>query len=52
MGIIGTEGIVLYHDGMTTRSSCQNVGDFDKFSFKKLLKCRRKKLVLMVYARV
>ena len=34
MGIIGTEGIVLYHDGMTTRNSCENEGDFDKFSFK------------------
>ena len=50
--IIGTDGIVWYHDGMTTGSSCENEGDFDKFSSKKLLKCKRKKLILVVYARV
>jgi hypothetical protein len=33
--IIGTNGIVWYHDGMTTGSSCENEGDFDKFSSKK-----------------
>ena len=32
--IIGT-------DGMTTGSSCENEGDFDKFSSKNLLKCKR-----------
>ena len=41
--IIGTDGIVWYHDGMTTGSSCENEGDFDKFSSKKLLRCKRKK---------
>ncbi|KIM72434.1 hypothetical protein PILCRDRAFT_81891 [Piloderma croceum F 1598] len=41
--IIGTDGIVWYHDGMTTRSGCENDGDFDKFSSKNLLKCRGKK---------
>ena len=50
--IIGTDGIVWYHDGMTTGSSCKNEGDFDKFSSKKLLKCKGKKLILVVYARV
>ena len=50
--IIGTDGIVWYHDGMTTRSGCENDGDFDKFSSKNLLKCRGKKLILVVYARV
>jgi hypothetical protein len=39
-------------DGMTTRSSWENEGDFDKFSSKKLLKCKRKKLISVVYARV
>jgi hypothetical protein len=50
--IIGTDGIVWYHDGMTTGSSCENEGDFDKFSSKKLLRCKRKRLILVVYARV
>jgi hypothetical protein len=50
--IIGTDGIVWYHDGMTTGSSCENEGDFDKFSSKNLLKCKGKKLILVVYARV
>ena len=40
--IVGTDGTVWYHDGMTTGSSCENEGDFDKFSSKKLLKCKRK----------
>jgi hypothetical protein len=50
--IIGTDGIVWYHDGMTTGSSCENEGDFDKLSSKNLLKCKGKKLILVVYARV
>jgi hypothetical protein len=50
--IIGTDGIVWYHDGMTTRSSCENEGDFDKFSSRNLLKYKGKKLILVVYARV
>jgi hypothetical protein len=50
--IIGTDGIVWYHDGITTRSSCENEGDFNKFSSKNLLKCRGKNLILVVYARV
>src|SRR5882724_7842651 len=50
--IIRTDGNVWYHDGMTSRSSCENEGDFDKFSSKNLLKCRGKKLILVVYARV
>src|ERR1700683_2627242 len=50
--IIGTDGIVWYHDGMTTGSSCENEGDFDKFSSRNLLKCKGKKLILVVYARV
>ena len=44
------ELIVLY--GMTTGSSCENEGDFDKLSSKNLLKCKGKKLILVVYARV
>src|ERR1700692_2170789 len=36
--IIETDGIVWYHDGITTGNSCENEGDFDKFSSKKLLK--------------
>ena len=43
--IIGT-------DGMTTGSSCENEGDFDKLSSRNLLKCKGKKLILVVYARV
>jgi hypothetical protein len=50
--IIGTDGIVWYHDGMTTGSSCENDGDLDKFSSGNLLKCKGKKLILVVYARV
>jgi len=40
--IIGT-------DGMTPRSSCENEGDFDKFFLTNLLKCKGKKLILVVY---
>src|ERR1700732_1730913 len=47
--IIGTDGIVWYHDGMTIGSSCENVGDFDKFFSRNLLKCKGKKLILVVY---
>ena len=50
--IIGNDGIIWYHDGMTTGSSCENEGDFDKFSSKDLLKCKGKRLSLVVYARV
>jgi hypothetical protein len=50
--IIGTDGIVWYHDGMTTGSNCENDGYFDKFSSNNLLNCRGKKLILVVYARV
>ena len=50
--IIGSDGMVWYHDGITTRSSCENEGDFNKFSFKNLLKCSGKNLILVVYARV
>src|ERR1700692_3500762 len=50
--IIGTDGIVWYHDGMTTGSSCENEGDFDKLSSKTLLQRKGKKLILVVYARV
>jgi hypothetical protein len=31
-GIIGSNGSVWFHDGMTTGSGCENEGDFDKFS--------------------
>ena len=50
--IIGTDGIVWYHDGMTTGSNCENDGCFDKFSSSNLLNCRGKKLILVIYARV
>ena len=50
--IIGTDGMVWYHDGITTRSSCENEGDFTKFSSKNLLKCKGKNLILVMYARV
>jgi len=49
--IIGSDGIVWYHDGINTGSSCENEGDFDMFSSRNLLKCRGKKLILVVYAR-
>jgi hypothetical protein len=49
---IGTDGIVWYHDGITTGSSCENEGDFDKLSSRNLLKCKGKELILVVYARV
>jgi hypothetical protein len=44
--IIGTDGIVWYHDGMATGSSCENEGDFDKFFSRNLLKCKGKKIDL------
>jgi hypothetical protein len=50
--IIGTDGIVWYHDGITTGDSCENEGNFDKFSSRNLLKCKGKKLILVVYGRV
>jgi hypothetical protein len=46
------ELMAWYHDGITTRSSCENEGDFNKFSSKNMLKCRGKNLILVVYARV
>jgi hypothetical protein len=50
--IVGNDGNVWYHDGITTGSACENEGDIEKFSSKKLLRCRGKQLVLVVYARV
>jgi hypothetical protein len=50
--IIRIDGNVWYHDGMITGSSCQNEGDFNKFSSRDLLKCKGKKLILVLYARV
>ena len=50
--IIGNDNNVWYHDGMITGSTCENEGDFDRFSTKKLLKCKGKRLLLVVYARV
>ena len=40
--IIGTDGIVWYHDGLTTGGSCESKGDFDKLSSRNLLKCKGK----------
>ena len=50
--IIGNDNNVWYHDGMTTGSTCENQGDFDSFSTKELLKCKGKRLLLVMYARV
>ena len=50
--IIGTDGIVWYHDGMTTGSSCESQREFDKLFSRNLLKCKGQKLILVVYARV
>src|SRR6267154_3540018 len=50
--IIGSDNMVWYHDGITTRSNCENEGDFDKFSSRNLLKCKGRNLILVVYARV
>jgi len=50
--MIGTDEIVWYHDGMTTGSTCQNEGDFDKFSNKKMMENKGKVLAMVVYARV
>ena len=44
----------MYYDnvwcdnGMTTRNTCECEGNFDAFSFKKLLKCTMKRLLLVV----
>jgi hypothetical protein len=50
--IIRTDEIVWYHDGMTTGSTCENEGDFDKFSNKKMMKSKGKVLTMVIYARV
>ena len=50
--MIGTDEIVWYHDGMTTGSTCENEGDFDKFSNKKMMKNKGNVLTMVVYARV
>jgi hypothetical protein len=39
---------IIGNDG----SSCESEGDFDKLSSRNLLKCKGKKLILVVYARV
>ena len=39
--VIGNDNNVWYHDGMRTGSGCENEGDFDSFSAKKLLKCKK-----------
>jgi len=40
--IIGSNGSVCFHDSITTGSTCENEGDFNKFSSRDLLKCRSK----------
>ena len=50
--IIGSEGDVWYHDGIATGSTCENEGHIETFSKNKLKTCKRKKLVLAVYAKV
>src|SRR6267154_2109532 len=47
--IIGNDNNVWYHDGMTMGNICENEGDFDSFSTKKLLKSKGKRLILVVY---
>jgi hypothetical protein len=44
--------MVWYHDDMTIGSGCENEGDFDMLSSRNLLKCKGKKLILVVYAGV
>jgi len=46
--MIGTDEIVWYHDGMTTGSTCENEGDFDKFSNKKMMKNKGIVLTMVV----
>ena len=41
-----------FHDGMPMGSSCEDEGDFNKFSSRDLLKCNGKILVLVVYSRI
>ena len=50
--IIRTDGIVWYHDGITTGNTCENEGDFDKFSNQKIMTSKGKSLTMVVYARV
>jgi hypothetical protein len=50
--IIGSEGNVWYHDGMTTGSTCESEGNIERFSKKKLQTHKGKKVVLAVYAKV
>ena len=48
--IISNEGNVWYHDGMTTGSICTSKGNISSTSDQKLKFCKKKKLVLAIYA--
>ena len=44
--IIGTDGIVWYHDGMTSGISWEPEGDFNKVLFQKFVEVQREKIDL------
>jgi hypothetical protein len=48
--IISNEGKVWYHDGITTGSRCTSEGNISSISDQKLKDCKKKKLVLAIYA--
>ena len=51
-GTVDIPSNMWYHDGMTIKSNCENEGVFDKLLSRELLKCKRKILFLVVYAKV
>ena len=48
--IISPGGDIWFHDGITTKSSCESDGHFNTTSDKQLKNCKGKSLVLAVYA--
>ena len=48
--IISPEGDIWFHDGMTTKGSCESDGHLNTTSDRQLKNCKEKRLVLAVYA--
>ena len=46
--IVSSDGAVWFNDGMTTRRQCEEDGDLETMSSRKLMKCRGKKLMLAI----
>ena len=46
--IVSSDGAVWFNDAMTTRRQCEEDGDLETMSSRKLMKCRGRKLVLAI----